>query len=33
MHTELSLGSLKGKDHSQDLRVDGRIILKCFLGK
>jgi hypothetical protein len=25
--------SLKGRDHSKDLGVDGRIILKCILGK
>jgi hypothetical protein len=25
--------SLKGRDHSEDLRVDGRIVLECNLGK
>jgi hypothetical protein len=24
---------LKGRDHSEDLGVDGRIILECILGK
>jgi hypothetical protein len=27
------LESLKGRDHSEDLGADGRIILKCVLGK
>jgi hypothetical protein len=27
------LENLKGRDHSEDLGVDGRIILKCILGK
>jgi hypothetical protein len=27
------LGNLKGRDHSKDLGVDGRIILKCIEGK
>jgi hypothetical protein len=27
------LGSVKGKDHYEDLGVDGRIILKSILGK
>jgi hypothetical protein len=25
--------SLKGRDHSENLGVDGRIILNCILGK
>jgi hypothetical protein len=25
-------GNMKGRDHSEDLGVDGRIILKCILG-
>jgi hypothetical protein len=32
MSTKFSLGSLKGRDHSEDLGVDGRIILKLILG-
>jgi hypothetical protein len=28
MRTKFLLGSLKGRDHLQDLGVDGRIILK-----
>jgi hypothetical protein len=27
------LGNLKGRDHSEDLGVDGRIILRQILGK
>jgi hypothetical protein len=29
----LLLENLKGRDHSEELAVDGRIILKQFLGK
>jgi hypothetical protein len=29
----VKLESLKGRDCSQNLGVDGRIILKCMLGK
>jgi hypothetical protein len=31
--SKIWLGSPKGKDHAEDLRVDGRIVLKCILGK
>jgi hypothetical protein len=27
------LGNLKGRDHSEDLGIDERIILKLFIGK
>jgi hypothetical protein len=33
MHIVFWLESLKGRDHSEDLGVDGRIILKRILGK
>jgi hypothetical protein len=33
MLTEFRLKSLKGRDHSEDLGINGRIILKCILGK
>jgi hypothetical protein len=33
MHTELSSEKLKGRDHSEDLGVDGKIILEWILGK
>jgi hypothetical protein len=33
MHKKCWLESLKGRDHSEDLGVDGRIILKCIVGK
>jgi hypothetical protein len=33
MHTEFWLRYLKGIDHSQNLSVDGRIILKLILKK
>jgi hypothetical protein len=32
MHTKFWLESLKGRDHSEDLGVDERIILKWILG-
>jgi hypothetical protein len=33
MHAKLLLEILKETDHSEDLGVDGRIILECFLEK
>jgi hypothetical protein len=33
IHTKFWLGSLNGRDHSEDLGVDGRIILKKVSGK
>jgi hypothetical protein len=33
MYTKLWLENLKGKDHSNDLGVDGKIILQWILGK
>jgi hypothetical protein len=33
MLTKFWLESLKGRDHSEDLDVDGSIILKCILRK
>jgi hypothetical protein len=33
MHTKFVSGNLKGRDHSKDLGVDERIILKWFLKK
>jgi hypothetical protein len=33
MHTKFSSESLKGRDHSEDLDVDGEIILEWILGK
>jgi len=32
-HTEFSLGEVRGRDHLEDLVVDGRIILKCIFKK
>jgi hypothetical protein len=33
MHIKFCLGSVKGRDHLEDLGVDSRIILKWILGK
>jgi hypothetical protein len=33
MRTKLWLDILRGNDHSKDLDVDGRKILKLFIGK
>jgi len=33
MRTVFRLENLKGKDHSDDLDVDGKTILECILGK
>jgi hypothetical protein len=33
MHTVFRLENLKGKNYSEDLGVDGRIILEWILGK
>jgi hypothetical protein len=33
MHTVFWLENLKGRDHTEDLSVDGRIILKRILQK
>jgi hypothetical protein len=33
MYTKFWMESLKGRDHSEDLSVDGRIILKWVLGR
>jgi hypothetical protein len=30
---QIWLESLKGRDHLEDLGIDGQIILKCILGK
>jgi hypothetical protein len=30
---KIFVGNLKGGDHSEDVGVDGKIILKCILGK
>jgi len=32
MHTKFWFENLKGKDHSEDLGVDGKIILKWIIG-
>jgi hypothetical protein len=32
MHTKFCLEILKGRDHSEDLRVDRKIILEWILG-
>jgi hypothetical protein len=33
MHIKFWLGSLKGKDNSEDIGIDGRIILKWILNR
>jgi hypothetical protein len=33
MCTEFWLEGLKGRDHPEDIGKDGRIIMKCILGK
>jgi hypothetical protein len=33
MHTKLWFENLKGRDHLEDLGVDGKIILELILGK
>jgi hypothetical protein len=33
MHTIFWLENLKGADHSEDIAIDGRIILELILGK
>jgi len=33
MHSKFWSENLKGRDHSEDLGVDGRILLECILGK
>jgi hypothetical protein len=33
MHTVIWLGNLKGRDHLEDLDVDGDIILEWVLGR
>jgi hypothetical protein len=33
MHTDFWLNNLKGRDHSEDLGVDEKIILEWILGK
>jgi hypothetical protein len=33
MHTIYWLENLKGRDHSEDLGIDGKIILEWILGK
>jgi hypothetical protein len=33
MHTKSRVESMKGRDHSEDLGVEGKIILECILGK
>jgi len=33
MHTKFWLENLKGRDHSEDLDVDGRVILQWILQK
>jgi hypothetical protein len=33
MPTKLWSENLKGRDHSEDLGVDGKLLLDCILGK
>jgi hypothetical protein len=33
MHTIFLLQNLKGIDHSEDLGIDGKVILECVLEK
>jgi hypothetical protein len=33
MHTEFQSKNLKGRDHLEDLSIDGSVILKCVLKK
>jgi hypothetical protein len=33
MHTQLCLENLRGRDHTEDISIDGRIILKWILKK
>jgi hypothetical protein len=33
MHTQFLFEYLKGRSHSEDLGINGRIILEWFLGK
>jgi hypothetical protein len=33
MYTNFLSGNLKGSDHSEDLKIDGRIILEQILNK
>jgi hypothetical protein len=33
MHVIISLEIMKGKDHSEDLGLDGRIIVEWILGR
>jgi hypothetical protein len=33
MHTRFLLENLKGKDHSEDIGIDGKVILEWILGK
>jgi hypothetical protein len=33
MHTKFWFKNMKVKDHSEDLGEDGKIILKCMMGK
>jgi hypothetical protein len=33
MHTKFCLGSLKGRDHSEDVVSGGRVVFRCNLQK
>jgi hypothetical protein len=33
MHTEFWLGNFMGRDHSEEVGEDGKIILECNLGR